>query len=127
MEKATILVIDDEKDMSTLMRDILQIRGYSVIAADNGADGYNLARSGRPDLIILDVLMPDIDGGQVAEKLKETPETKDIPIVFLTALLSKDIEENNRNIVGGNIMFAKPCDFDELTKQIEMLLAVSVG
>ncbi len=122
MSKATILLIDDETQLLTLLADILETKGYSVIAADNGTDGYNLARSKRPDLIILDLSMPDVDGGKVAQQLRETPQTEHIPIIFLTALLSKDIEANNKHIVGGNIMFAKPCDFNELTKQIETLL-----
>jgi len=123
MSKATILLIDDEIQMLTLLADILDVRGYSVITADNGTDGYNLAISKRPDLIILDLAMPDIDGGQVAQQLRETSQTEHIPIIFLTGLLSKDIETNNKHIVGGNIMFAKPCDFGDLTNQIETLLA----
>ncbi len=122
MSKATILLIDDEKQMLTLLADILEVRGYSVITADNGIDGYNLAKSKRPAVIILDLAMPDVDGGQVAQQLRETPQTEHIPIIFLTGLLSKDIEANNKHIVGGNVMFAKPCDFDELTNQIEKLL-----
>jgi len=127
MKKATILVVDDEKNVLKIMSYNLRARGYSVITAANGIDGYDLARSKRPDLIILDILIPDIDGSELAEKLKEEPETKDIPVIFQTALLSKDIEKNNRNIVGGNVMFAKPCDFDELAKQIEKLLAISAA
>ena len=123
MSKATILLIDDETQMLTLLTDILEVRGYSVLAADNGTDGFNLAMSKRPDLIILDLSMPDVDGGQVAQQIRETRETEHIPIIFLTALLSKDIEANNKHLIGGNIMFAKPCDFDDLTKQIETSLA----
>lgn len=122
MSEATILLIDDEAQMLTLLADILEVRGYSVITADNGTDGYNLATSKRPDIIILDLAMPDVDGGQVAQQLREAPQTEHIPIIFLTGLLSKDIEANNKHLVGGNIMFAKPCDFDDLTNQIEKLL-----
>ena len=123
MSKATILLIDDETQFLTLLTDILELRGYSVIIADNGKDGYDLAASKRPDLIILDLAMPNMDGGQVAQQLRETPETEHIPIIFLTGLLSKDIEANNKHLVGGNIMFAKPCDFNDLTNQIETILA----
>jgi DNA-binding response OmpR family regulator len=123
MSKATILLIDDEAQMLTLLADILEVRGYSVIATDNGVDGYNLAKSKRPDIIILDIAMPDVDGGQVAQQLRETPQTEHIPIIFLTGLLSKEIEANNKHMVGGNVMFAKPCDFDELINQIEKLLS----
>lgn len=124
MEKATILVVDDERDMLTIMEDLLEARGYSAIVADNGTDAVNIARSQKPDLIILDISMPKKDGGQVAQELQDMPETRDIPVIFLTGLLSKDVEENNRHMVGGNVMFAKPCNFDELTAQIERLTAV---
>ena len=123
MENATILFVDDEKDMLIIMEDLLEARGYSVITANNGVDGLSLAKSRKPDLIILDISMPDIDGGQVAQELKQSPETKDIPVIFLTGLLSKE-DENTRHMVGGHIMFAKPCDFDALTKQIEKLLPI---
>ena len=122
MSKSTILVIDDEKDVLTLMAELLDIRGYDVLTADNGADGFQIAVSERPDIVILDISMPDMDGGQVAEKLKENPQTQNIPLIFLTGLISKDSEVGSNHIVGGNIMFAKPCDIDELTEQIEKLM-----
>lgn len=125
MKKATVLFVDDEKDMLTLMADLLETRGYSVITADNGTDGLTLAKSRQPDIIILDISMPEMDGGQVAAQLKETAETKDIPVIFLTGLLSKDIEKNNRHMVGGHIMFAKPCEIDALAEQIDKLVPVS--
>lgn len=127
MEKTTILVIDDEQDILTLMCDFLEAKGYAVITADSGADGISLAKSSNPDLIILDISMPDIDGGQVAEELKQTPATQDTPIIFLTGLLAKDNEEDNRHLVGGNIMFAKPCNFEKMVQQIEQLLGVSAA
>ncbi len=126
MSKATILLIDDETQMLTLLADILEVRGYSVITADNGIDGFNLAMSKRPDIVILDLAMPDVDGGQVAQQLRETPQTEHIPIIFLTGLLSKDAEAHNKHLVGGNIMFAKPCDFGDLIDQIETILAAPV-
>ncbi len=125
MSKLTILVIDDEKDVLTLMGELLDIRGYGVLTADNGSDGFQLAVSERPNLIILDISMPEMDGGQVAEKLKENPQTQNIPLIFLTGLISKDSEVGNNHVVGGNIMFAKPCDIDELTEQIERLTPVA--
>ena len=125
MQKPVILVVDDEQDVLTIMQDFLEMSGYSVITADNGPDACTLAKSKTPDLIILDITMPDMDGGQVAQQLEDTPETKDIPIIFLTGLLSKDDEKHTGNKVGGKIMFAKPCDFNELVKQIENLLPAS--
>jgi len=124
MSKAVILVVDDEPCFLTIMEDFLEGHGYSVFTASNGAEGYQIARSRRPDLIILDISMPLMDGGEVAQKLNETPETKSIPVVFLTGLLSKDIEANKNHIIGGHVMFSKPCDFGELLGHIERTICV---
>jgi CheY-like chemotaxis protein len=124
MRKPTILVVDDEACFLTIMEDFLEAHGYLVLKAASGSEAFRVARSRLPDLIILDISMPLMDGGEVAEKLREKPETKDIPIIFLTGLLSKDIEANKKHIVGGNIMFAKPCNFDDLLRQIERLVCV---
>lgn len=125
MSKSTILVIDDEKEFLVLMEELLDIRGYDVLTADTGLEGIQLAVSKRPDLVILDISMPEMDGGQVAEKLKGHAQTQDIPIIFLTGLISKDDEVGSNHIVGGNIMFAKPCDMDALAEQIEKLMPVA--
>ena len=126
MSKSTILLIDDEQDVLTLMGQMLQIKGFNVVTADNGVEGKKLAVSEKPDVIILDISMPGMDGGQVAEELRELPATKDIPIIFLTGLLTKEIEQNNRNLVGGNVMFAKPVNIEKLVKKIQSLTRPSV-
>jgi len=125
MSKSTILVIDDDKGVLTLMGELLDIRGYGVLTADTGLEGIQLAVSKRPDIVILDISMPDMDGGQVAEKLKGHSQTQNIPIIFLTGLISKDNEVGSNHVVGGNIMFAKPCDMDALVEQIEKLTPVA--
>lgn len=127
MQKPVILVVDDEQDVLIVMQDFLEMRDYSVITASNGANACTLAKSKQPDLIILDITMPNMDGGQVAQELEDTPETQAIPIIFLTGLLSKDDEKHAGNVVGGKVMFAKPCDFNELTMQIEKMLPVSTS
>ena len=124
MRKATILVVDDEACFLTIMEDLLEGHGYAVLTSASGHKAYQIAREHRPDLMILDISMPLMDGGELAQKLRDTPETKDIPVIFLTGLLSKEIEANKNHIVGGHIMFAKPCDFGELLAHIERLVCV---
>jgi len=118
----TILVVDDEKDVLFMLEKRLTARGYSVITATNGTNAIALAKSQHPDLIILDILMPGMDGGQVAAQLQTHPLTRSIPVIFLTALLTKTEEHQNNHIINRNITFAKPIDTEELLAQIEGLL-----
>jgi CheY-like chemotaxis protein len=121
-EKKKILIVDDERDALFILEKGLTARGYSVITADNGNEAITLARSEHPDLIILDVAMPVMDGGQVAEKLQEGLSKKDIPIIFLTALFPKRKEEEQGHVVAGHVFIAKPYDIEELLTQIEKLI-----
>ena len=121
MDNTKILIVDDEKDILTMLAKRLEVAGFSVIPADRGSDTIMLAKSERPDLIILDLEMPDMYGGDIARMLKEDPETKDIPVVFLTGMFPKKEEERGR-VVAGHVLFAKPCDTEELLTAIEKLL-----
>ena len=114
-----ILIVDDEQDTLSVLGKGLTAEGYSVIEADNSGDAIDLAKSECPDLIILDVLMPGMDGGEVARRLKEVPETKGIPVIFLTGMFPKREEEEEGHIVAGNIMFDKPYDILKLITAIE--------
>ncbi len=97
-------------------------RGYAVIAADNGKDAMALAKSKRPDLIILDLEMSDIYGGDVTRMLMEDPETKDIPVIFLTGTFPKEEEGKRGRMVGGYVLFAKPYYIEELVTAIKKVL-----
>jgi CheY-like chemotaxis protein len=119
-----ILVVDDEKDVLLMLTKRLVANGYIVITADNGYDAITLAKSKSPDLIILDLLMPDMDGGEVAGKLRNDPKTQNIPVIFLTALLAKSEDCKERHTIARNITFAKPVDTAELLAEIEKLLCV---
>ena len=117
-----ILVVDDEKDVLFMLEKRLTAEGYSVITTTNGKNAIALAKSQHPDLIVLDIVMPGMDGAQVAAKLKEHPLTRSIPVIFLTALLSKTEEYHENRMIGNNITFAKPFDTEELLAQINELL-----
>ena len=122
MDKKKILIVDDEPDALFILEKELTARGYSVVTANNGKDAITLARSKHPDLIILDVAMPDMCGGEVAEKLQESLLTKDIPIIFLTALFPKRKEGEQGRVVAGHVFIAKPYDIEELLVQMEQLI-----
>lgn len=119
MDTKKILIVDDEEDALFVLEKELTARGYSVVAADNGSSALNLARSERPDLIILDIWMPGTDGTEVAEKLREDDRTKDIPVIFLTCLFQKREGEEEGRVVAGKVLIAKPYSIDALSTQIE--------
>ena len=117
-----ILVVDDEKDVLLMLEKRLTVEGYSVITTTKSTNAMALAKSQHPDIIILDIVMPGMDGGEVAAKLREHPLTRSIPVIFLTALLSKTEEYHENRMIGSNITFAKPFDTEELLAQIKGLL-----
>jgi DNA-binding response OmpR family regulator len=125
MNKETILIIDDELDVLLVLKKALDAEDYSVITAPSGNEGVAIARSKHPDLIILDRALGDMLGEEVAEILRNDPDTKGIPIVYLSALFSKTDEEEKCHCFNGSAMFAKPYNINELVTTIEKLLRES--
>ena len=123
MNDKKILIVDDVRDALFILQKELEARGYSVIAADSGHEALNLAKSERPDLIILDICMPNMDGSELAARLKEDPATEGIPIIFLTCLFQKKDGEEQGRVVAGNVLIAKPYDIGALSTEIRVLLA----
>jgi DNA-binding response OmpR family regulator len=116
-----VLVIDDEAPIRLLCRVNLEAEGMSVIEAGDGPGGLELARSEQPEVILLDVMMPGLDGWRVAERLLEDPVTRDIPIVFLTA--RADIRDRARGIdLGGLDYVTKPFNPVELATLVRAVL-----
>lgn len=117
-DKKKILVVDDEHDILAILDKRLSKEGYLVIKADNGMDAIRLAKTQQPDLIVLDIIMPEMSGSEVAEKLKKDPLTKNIPVMFLTCLFTKKDEIEMGHETGGNYFVAKPYDPNELLEEI---------
>ncbi|MHB8136926.1 MAG: response regulator [Smithellaceae bacterium] len=126
MEKhVRILAVDDEESFTFFVKLNLEINtkhAFKVITANSGEEGLNLAKVHRPDLILLDIMMPDMSGAEVAEELLLDARTKDIPIIFITALVKKDEVKNESGIVGGREFMAKPVSREELINRIETTL-----
>lgn len=87
-----ILIVDDQPDIRLMCRVNLHLEGYEVIEAVDGESGLAAVREHRPDLVLLDVMMPGVDGWQVLETLKADPQTHDIPVVLLTARVQREDE-----------------------------------
>lgn len=118
---AKILVIDDDLAINELIRVNLELAYYTVISAFDGNKGYALAKQEEPDLIVLDVMMPEVDGYTVAKRIRENPSTKDIPIIMLTALNMLQNKAQGFNI-GVDDYLCKPFEMEELLMRVKALL-----
>jgi DNA-binding response OmpR family regulator len=120
--RTKILIVDDEADICAVVERRLALQGYDVICANTGYDGLNKARSERPDLILLDLLLPGIDGNQICAMLKRDLRYRDIPVIILSARSQlKDIEVSMK--CGADAYVTKPYDHQILLAQIQYLLA----
>ena len=121
MTKIKVLVVDDEAPIRLLCRVNLEAEGMEVLEAADGEAGLALARSEQPDVVLLDVMMPAMDGWQVAERLFEDPETSEIPLVFLTA--RAELRDRARGLeLGGVDYITKPFNPVELASVVERML-----
>jgi len=117
-----ILIIDDEKDFCFFIKKNLEATGdFQVDTCCNARDSLGLAESTQPDLILLDILMPEESGTQIAEKLKNNNSTKNIPIVFLTAVITPEELEIKGSFIKGNHVLAKPVRITMLLNIIALL------
>ena len=117
----TILIIDDEQDIRDILNYNLTKVGYQVHEASNGREGIKLAVQNKPDLIILDVMMPEMDGIEVCEELKAKPDTKNIKICFLTAR-SEDYSQIAGFDAGADDYVSKPIKPKVLISRIKAIL-----
>ncbi len=116
----TILIVDDnEKNLILLESMLLQLGFRKILKARGGEEGIIMASGHLPDLIFLDIMMPDMSGGVVREYLINNPETKDIPTIFLTSIIKKSEQKDIGQLSGGNIIIAKPYSSKELSEVIE--------
>ncbi len=119
-----ILVIDDDKNVGSMLKIKLEKKGgYQVLYADRGAKGIEMAKKESPDLIVLDFNMPGADGGDVKAKLTSGAETRNIPIIFLTSLLTAEEAKAKGDKIGGQPMISKHLDISDIIARIEAALA----
>ena len=121
LEKQSILIADDEADILEIISHNLQKEGYLVYTAQNGEDAVNMAFEKRPNLIILDVMMPKVDGMEACRQIKANQKTKDIPVLFLTAR-SEEFAEITGFEAGADDYISKPIRPRVLTSRIKAVL-----
>ena len=119
--KRKILLIDDHDSVLKLLEAVLKVRNYEVCYASNGAEGLEKAQKEMPDLILLDVMMPGMDGFKVCQALKQADSTRNIPVVFLTAR-GEDTDREMGQRVGGQGFIKKPFRSLDLMNTITELL-----
>ncbi|TVQ67383.1 MAG: DNA-binding response regulator [Balneolaceae bacterium] len=119
--KKTILVVDDEKDLLDLIEYNLKKEGYLVLKAENGEDGIALARDERPSLVLLDIMMPEVDGIEVCRRMRKDKELKLIPIIFLTARSDEKTEIEGLDI-GADDFITKPISTSKLISRINAVM-----
>lgn len=120
MQKKRILIIDDEESFTRLVKLNLEATGKYIVRTENkGSLGLLAAKQFKPDLILLDLIMPDMGGGEVSYQLKSDEDTKTIPIVFITAIMTKDEAGARGGIISDHQVIAKPVGTEELIDVIE--------
>jgi len=119
--KGKVLIVDDEEPNITLLTAWLAPEGYEVVAARSGPEALEVVKAERPDIVLLDVMMPNMDGFEVCRRLKEQDETKFLPVVLVTAL--SDREDRIRGIeAGADDFLSKPIDEGELKARVRSLI-----
>ena len=116
------LVVDDEQDIVEHIGTILSKSGFEVISSRQGKKGLELAKEKKPNIIILDIYMPDLDGSEIGTILKNDPATKHIPIIYLTGLVTKE-EVAGIEKMGSSFVVAKPVGHSELLEVVNKALA----
>jgi CheY-like chemotaxis protein len=118
-----VLVVDDEIDTLNLLRTILEISGYEAFTTLNSQDALTLAEVERPDLILLDIMMPNLDGFTLCKMMRNHPTTKDLPIVFVTAYSALDLEDRRAD-AGADMVLPKPIGMDTLIDAVDKATAI---
>ncbi|MBR8831541.1 MAG: Alkaline phosphatase synthesis transcriptional regulatory protein PhoP [Chroococcopsis gigantea SAG 12.99] len=120
-ESKQLLLIDDDPNLILLVKDYLEFRGYQVTTAENGREGLEILEKALPDLIICDVMMPEMDGYAFVEKIRQNNRTNWIPVMFLSAK-GQSQDKVKGLITGADVYMVKPFEPEELVAQVEASL-----
>ena len=121
MGAATILYIEDNIDNRTLVKRVLQIEGYQVVEAESGFRAFEILRTEIPDLVLMDINLPDMDGYEITTRLKQMPTLARVPVIAMTANVMKGDREKTL-AAGCDGYISKPIDIDTLPSQIARFL-----
>jgi two-component system alkaline phosphatase synthesis response regulator PhoP len=116
-----ILIVEDDPSFSRAINHIIQMEGYDVITASNGIAGLRMAKEEKPDLLILDVMLPGVDGFEICHQLRQNPQTANLPIIMLSAK-GQEVDKTTGLKVGASEYLTKPVDRALLLEKITSLL-----
>ncbi|PSN20138.1 DNA-binding response regulator [filamentous cyanobacterium CCP5] len=120
-DQKQLLLVDDDPNLILLVKDYLEFRGFSVVTAENGQDALHKVNTVNPDMIICDVMMPQMDGYAFVQQIRESPDTEWIPILFLSAKGQSQDRIKGLN-TGADVYMVKPFEPEELVAQVESSL-----
>lgn len=121
-----ILIVDDEPSVIAYLRALLEDNGYSALTAENGKTGFEMAKKQAPDLVCLDITMPEESGVRMFRNLQEDPTTNNIPVIIVTGISHdfKDFIENRKQVSPPAAYFDKPIDNEEFIAKVNEILTV---
>ena len=121
-DTAYLLIVEDDPDILKLLQTTLKFRGYRVISARNGKEGLESVKKERPAIVIADIMMPKLDGFGLVHRLRLNPETRDIPVIFITATYVTPEDKDFALSIGATRFLQKPVDLEEFLSTITDLL-----
>lgn len=121
---AKILIVDDEKEIVKILQKTFVKEGFEVLTAFNGEECLEHAEKERPNLILIDIHMPGMDGGTVVQNLKSKEETKDIPFIYLTGLITEKEVSGLKGMMAEKRFLSKQSDLEEIVKKVKEALSV---
>ncbi|MFH0852931.1 MAG: response regulator [bacterium] len=121
-DNKTLLLIDDEATLLSSLNNKFTSEGYNVLQARDGEVGLEIALREHPDIILLDIIMPKMDGMTLLKKLKETEKGKDTPVVILTNLSSEETKKKGKEFGASEVIIKAEISIDELVKKVENIL-----
>ena len=119
----SVLIVDDEEDTLKLLKMIVELSGYEAFTTLNSLEALTMAQVEQPSVVLLDVMMPKLDGFQLCKMLRADPKTRELPVIFVTAYSALDIEDR-RTESGGDMVLPKPVGMDELVAAIESVQSI---
>jgi CheY-like chemotaxis protein len=122
MGKKKVMIVDDERNLRELISAILEPEGYEVIQAEDGEDALEKLKTIRPDLILLDMMMPGMSGREVCEKIRANEKTKDLKVVFLTVARFSELGKEELKRLKVLDYITKPFDNNDLIKRIKKII-----